>query len=163
MGEDLYMFTMAKKTEEVTKNGTESEKPQTSRNEEANSVHSFHPSQITLQTFRDLLSCYATTVSQKHRRKATLKLQSKAKGTLKGKTGKKSDAISTTKTELDASEEQQIREETDKFLELDRWRYEVIPKIVEERKVKGDQGEGSKVDGAHLLKEELVDIMDWKM
>ena len=99
-----------------------------------------------------------------HSRKAILKLRSKYKGSSKDKTGKKSGATPITKTELDASEEQQIRKETDKFLELDQWRYEVLPKVIEERKRKdGGQEEGSEVEGAHLLKEELIDIMDWKM
>lgn len=155
---------MAKTAREAIKSDSQSEQPQTRYNKESNSTLSLHPDQITLQTFRDLLSCYQTTVSQVHSRKAILKLRSKYKGSSKDKTGKKSGATPITKTELDASEEQQIRKETDKFLELDQWRYEVLPKVIEERKRKdGGQEEGSEVEGAHLLKEELIDIMDWKM
>ena len=154
---------MGNKTGEVVTNDSGSERHQTSHSKTANSGQSFHPSQITLLTFRDLLSCYETTVSQVHRRKATVKLQSKSKAAPKGKTAKKAGVTSTTKTEIDASGEQQIREETDKFLGLDRWRYEVLPDIIEERKAKGGRSEESEMEGAHLLKEELVDIMDWKM
>lgn len=102
-------------------------------------------------------------MSQVHRRKAILKLQSKSKRVSKGNVNKKSDATLIAKTEFDGSEEQHIREETDKFLKLDRWRYEVLPKIVGERKVRGGQEEGSEVEEPYLLKEELVDTMDWKM
>lgn len=151
---------MTKKTE-ATAGDSRPERSQAQQNDEANNALSFHPCRITLQTFRDLLSCYQTTVSQVRRRKTILKLQSKSKRGSKGKAGKKAGA--TLITEFDASEEQHIREETDKFLELDRWRYEVLPNIVGERKVRGGQKEGSEVEGAHLLKEELVDIMDWKM
>lgn len=153
---------MVKKTE-VTTGNSRPERPQAQYNNEAKNAQSFHPCRITLQTFRDLLSCYQTTVSQVRRRKTILKLQSKSKGGSKGKADKKAGATLSTKTKFDASEEQHIHEETDKFLELDRWRYEVLPKIVGERKVRDSQKEGSEAEGAHLLKEELVDIMDWKM
>jgi hypothetical protein len=120
---------------------------------------SLSPHRITLATFHHLLSCYETTVSQVHRRKAILKLQSKpAKGS-KGKAG----APVITKIELDESAEKQIREQTNKFLELDRWRYEALPKIVAERRAHGGKKEGDETGGPHLLKEELVHIMDWKM
>ncbi|CAG7966419.1 unnamed protein product [Penicillium olsonii] len=108
---------------------------------------------INLETFHRLLSCYEATVSQVHRRKALLKLQPK-----KGPKGK-SATSSIPKTDLTASEETQVREQTDKFLELDRWRYDSLPKAVLERKT--NQSTGS--EGALLLKEELVSIMDWKM
>lgn len=154
---------MAKNIGEATTGGFRPERPQAQHNDEANNVLSFRPCQITLQTFRGLLSCYQTTVSQVHRRTAILKLQSKSKRVSKSKANKKPDATLTTKTEFDRLEEQHIHEETDKFLELDRWRYEVLPKIVGERKVRSGREEGSEVEGPYLLKEELVDIMDWKM
>lgn len=153
---------MAKKTEATT-GDSRPERPKAQHNDDANNALSFHPCRITLQTFRDLLSCYQATLSQVRRRKTILKLQPKSKRGSKGKADKKAGTTLITKTEFDASEEQHIREETDKFLELDRWRYEILPKIVGERKVRGGQKEGSEVEGAHLLKEELVDIMDWKM
>lgn len=114
---------------------------------------SFHPRHITLETFHSLLSHYPSTVERVHRSKLILKLQSKA--------GKGPKRKAETKAELDPSEEKKILEETDKFLQLDRWRYEVLPKIIAERANEGGQ-KGSVPEGAHLLKEELVDIMEWK-
>lgn len=90
-----------------------------------------------------------------------LKLQSKAGKGPKRKAETKVSAAPITKTELDPSEEKNILEETDKFLQLDRWRYEVLPKIIAERANVGGQ-KGSAPEGAHLLKEELLDIMEWK-
>lgn len=154
---------MAKKIVEAKSGDFQPERPQAQHNDEANNALSFHPCQITLQTFHDLLSCYQTTVFQVHRHKATLKLQSKSKRVSKGKADKKSVATLITKTEFDGSDEQHIREETDQFLQLDRWRYEALPKIVWERKMRSGQEEESEVERPYLLKEELVDIMDWKM
>jgi hypothetical protein len=126
---------------------------------EDETASSFSPHRITLETFHHLLSIYEATVSQVHRRKVTLKLQPKpAKGS-KEKAG----APVITKTEFNDSEEKQIREQTDKFLELDRWRYETLPNIVAERKACAGEKEGNETDRGYLLKEELVDIMDWKM
>ncbi|KAJ5359986.1 hypothetical protein N7517_009177 [Penicillium concentricum] len=113
----------------------------------------FHPRHITLETFRNLLSHYSSTVERVHRGKLMLKLQSK--------TGKGSKRKAETKTEVDSSQEKHILEETNKFLQLDRWRYEALPKIIAERAGEGGQ-KGSVPEGAHLLKEELIDIMDWK-
>lgn len=127
---------------------------------------SFHPHRITLPTFRQLLSCYPTTVEQVHRRKIMLKLQPKpAKGS-KRKAEKKAGSASANargaaliqKTDFNPSEEKHIRTETEKFLQLDLWRYEGMPRILEERK--GATAE--KGEGAFLNKEELVTVMDWK-
>lgn len=120
---------------------------------------SFHPQEITLETFHRLLSCYETTVAQVHRSKITLKLQRKPIKNLKGKPP----AAVITKTDLNTPDEAYICEQTDKFLELDRWRYKDLPKLVTERKAHGANDEVSEAGGAHLLKEELVGIMDWKM
>ncbi|EKV12636.1 hypothetical protein PDIG_42370 [Penicillium digitatum PHI26] len=131
------------------------EKSQASSNhgEDDNNHASFHPHHITLETFHKLLSHYPSTVERVHRDKLILKLQSKA--------GKGSKRKADTKAEFDPSDEKQILEETDKFLQLDRWRYEVLPKIIAERA----NGVGQKAvapKGVHLLKEELVDIVEWK-
>ncbi|KAJ5951335.1 uncharacterized protein N7479_009748 [Penicillium vulpinum] len=122
---------------------------------------SFHPHHITLKTFRNLLSHYPSTVERVHRGKMTLKLQSKASKGSKRKAETKTSAAPTTKAELDPSEEKHILEETDKFLQLDRWRYEALPKIIAERANENGQ-KASGPEGAHLLKEELIDIMEWK-
>ncbi|CAG7938040.1 unnamed protein product [Penicillium salamii] len=117
------------------------------------STASLTPQGISLGTFHRLLSCYEATVSQVHRRKSILKLQPKQSKASKGKS-----SAPVTKIDLNASQEAQVREQTDKFLELDRWRYENLPKTVFERK-DGSTG----VEGAFILKDELVSIMDWKM
>ncbi|KAJ5363136.1 hypothetical protein N7541_003980 [Penicillium brevicompactum] len=115
------------------------------------SIISFSPSTISLKTFNRLLSCYEATVSHVHRHKALTKLKPKS-----SKGSKRNQSASVVKAVPSAGEEAEIREQTDKFLELDRWRYEDLPKIVHERKNSGKEG-------AYLLKEELVSLMDWKM
>ncbi|CAI7583464.1 unnamed protein product [Penicillium glandicola] len=114
---------------------------------------SCHPRHITLETFHNLLSRYPLTVERVHRSKITLKMQAKA--------GKGPKRKAETKAELDPSKDKYIQDETDKFLQLDRWRYEALPKVIAERASKVDQ-KGSGPAGAHLLKEELIDIMEWK-
>ncbi|CAG8885916.1 unnamed protein product [Penicillium egyptiacum] len=121
---------------------------------------SFHPRHITLETFRNLLSHYPLTVERVHRSKLMLKLHSKAAKGPKRKAEMKTGAATTTKAELNLSEEKHILEETDKFLQLDQWRYEVLPKIIVDRA--NGSGQKGSAEGAHLLKEELIDIMEWK-
>jgi hypothetical protein len=116
----------------------------------------FHPNHITLATFHRLLACYPKTVENFHRNKLIQKLQSKSKPKPKRKTGKSStdaqDIPSTQGTDLTAAEEKQVQKDLDTFLALDRWRYEILPKKLAERK-------GAE---AHLTKDELIDIMAWK-
>ncbi|CAG7965568.1 unnamed protein product [Penicillium nalgiovense] len=138
-----------------TKTRTLNVQPEKSQGEDDNKHVSFHPHHITLKTFRNLLSHYPSTVERVHRSKLMLKLQSKTGKGPKRKAETKTSAALTTKAELDPSEEKHILEETDKFLQLDRWRYEVLPKIIAER------ANGS-AEGAHLVKEDLIDIMEWK-
>ncbi|CEJ60681.1 hypothetical protein PMG11_09246 [Penicillium brasilianum] len=122
----------------------------------------FHPHRMTLSTFRRLLSCYQTTVEQVHRRKAMLKLQPKPEKGPKRKAEKKTNpvsassqgAVSLQKTEFTASEEEYIKEETDKLLKLDRWRYEEMPKIMGERR--------EKKNGEVLNRDDLITVMEWK-
>lgn len=120
---------------------------------------SFHPQQITLETFYRLLSCYEATVAQVHRSKIILKLQRKP---IKKTKGNPSSAV-VTKTGLSTLEEAYVCEQTDEFLELDRWRYKHLPKLVTERKAHEAKDGGRETGGARLLKEELVGVMDWKM
>ncbi|OQE12864.1 hypothetical protein PENFLA_c060G07501 [Penicillium flavigenum] len=138
-----------------TKSRTLNVQPEKSQGEDDNKHVSFHPHHITLETFRKLLSHYPSTVERVHRSKLMLKLQSKGGKGQKRKAETKTSAAPATKAELDPSEEKHILEETDKFIQLDRWRYEVLPKIIAER------ANGS-AEGAHLVKEELIDIMEWK-
>lgn len=91
-------------------------------------------------------------MEQVHRRKATLKLQPKSKGT-KRKTKDADPAIQ--KSETDRSREDDIRNETEKFIQLDTWRYEDMPATIAKRKVASEE--------VLLSKEELVRIMEWKL
>lgn len=144
---------------------------------------SFHPSQITAPTFRILLDCYNTTVTQVHRRKIMLKLQPKPEKGSKRKAEKKAGSVSANmrgaalikKTDFNRSEQQHILEEVEKFLELDTWRFEVMPRLVSARVNGGgsevrnvDEGDGDgngdvrEGEGAFLTKDELVRVMEWK-
>ncbi|OQD77817.1 hypothetical protein PENDEC_c002G03419 [Penicillium decumbens] len=116
----------------------------------SNEPPSFHPDQITLATFKHLLSCYPQTVEQVHRRKITLKLQPKASKSAK----RKANTNPTQQTQPDPSSEEHIRTETDKFIELDTWRYEHMPRILASRAHNND---------VYLHKEELIRIMEWKL
>ncbi|KAJ5939465.1 hypothetical protein N7466_002599 [Penicillium verhagenii] len=124
---------------------------------------SFHPDQISLPTFRALLSFYPQTVERVHRRKLTLK--SKGKST-KGAKGSKANAGATRPRNADASVELELEPELEpdqaaqveasmeKFVSLDSWRYEGMPAVIAGRRSAGA--------GAALSKEELVDVMEWK-
>jgi hypothetical protein len=113
----------------------------------------FHPHHITPQTFHTLLALYPKTVEQAYSQKTRLK-QSKAKGS-KRKTDTKSSAAQTTTTDLD---ENHISEETNKYLQLDKWRYKTLPHILAKRANENSPGKGT-----YLLKEELINLMDWKL
>jgi hypothetical protein len=121
---------------------------------DSNKQPSLSPDQITLPTFRHLLSRYPKTVEQVHQRKVTLKLRPKAKSTKR----KAKDTDSTTQKELDPPQEEHIRSETEKFIQLDKWRYEEMPSTIAERRASAkSEGEVS------LSKEELISIMEWKL
>jgi hypothetical protein len=91
-------------------------------------------------------------VEQAHRRKVTLKLQPKKS------TKRKAKDIETTQKELDPPQEEHIRSETEKFIQLDKWRYEEMPSTIAERRASAkSEGEVS------LTKEELISIMEWKL
>ncbi|KAJ5630693.1 uncharacterized protein N7484_010793 [Penicillium longicatenatum] len=118
-----------------------------------NNAESFHPDNITLPTFRNLLSYYPKTVEQVHRNKLILKLQSKPKKGAKGKTDKKANITLLQHTELDPSQEAYIDAEVEKFVKLDQWRYEDMPGIIAERKVSNEEV---------VNKEDLITVMEWK-
>ncbi|KAJ5995540.1 hypothetical protein N7481_002517 [Penicillium waksmanii] len=123
----------------------------------------FHPTRITAQTFQRLLTCYNTTAQQVQRRKAMLKLQPKG-GSKKRKTGSGSgsDAALITKTEFDSSEERIIEGEAEKYLELDRWRYERMPALVWQRLDTGGLEDAEEDEVACFTHEELCRVMEWK-
>ncbi|KAJ5145507.1 uncharacterized protein N7515_000071 [Penicillium bovifimosum] len=107
----------------------------------------FHPDHITPQTFDTLLSLYPKTVEQAYSHKIRQK-RSKSKST-KRKTDTDTNTNTNTNTNLD-----HITEETNKYIELDKWRYETLPDILAKR---------AEEKGPYLLKEELVNLMDWKL
>lgn len=133
-----------------------------------------NPGGITLQTFQVLLSLYPATVTKLHRRRNRLKLKPKAKSAKR----KAQDLDTTSEQEQDPALEERIEEETDKFVELDSWRYQEMPKIISRRRskstsksktqtqtqtknktMKGEEEE----EEAVLDKEDLVRIMEWKL
>ncbi len=59
------------------------------------------------------------------------------------------------KMEFNASEEKYIQDEVDKFLNLDKWRYEDMPRIMAERREKNG--------GEVLIKNDLLMTMAWKL
>lgn len=133
---------------------------------------SFHPHHITLSAFRKLLSCYPTAVEQVHRRKLMLKMQEKPEKGSKRRAEKRAKSASANlrggvllqKTEFNVSELKYIRDETERFLKLDRWRYEDMPRIVAERReLSGNGGDGNTEKKTNIMnKEELITVMDWK-
>lgn len=160
---DAEDFTMEAASDASSSDSSSSSSESDSDEEDTTSdEETFHPHRITLSTFRRLLSCYPTTVEQVHRRKAMLKLQPKPEKGSKRKAEKKTGSASANlrgamllqKTEFNASEQKYIKEETDKFLTLDKWRYEDMPKTMGERRVK-EKGEV-------LNKDDLITVMDWK-
>ncbi|KAJ6103119.1 hypothetical protein N7486_005546 [Penicillium sp. IBT 16267x] len=116
-------------------------------------AESFHPDNITLSTFRNLLSYYPKTVEQVHRNKLILKLQSKPNKGAKGKTDTKANATAPQNTELGPSQRAHIDAEIEKFVNLDQWRYEGMPEIIAERKVSNEEV---------MNKEDLITVMEWK-
>ncbi|KAJ5777226.1 hypothetical protein N7520_000472 [Penicillium odoratum] len=106
----------------------------------------FNPDTITLQTFRTLLSHYPQTLKQVHQNKLVQKLQPKPKK------GAKTNNCATPQTELSPTQKEHIKAEVEKFVTLDRWRYEGRPELL----VRGKASE--KV----LNKEDLISIMQWK-
>ncbi|KAJ6150870.1 hypothetical protein N7470_007464 [Penicillium chermesinum] len=130
--------------------------------EDASLEGSFHPQHITLEVFLKLLSCYATTLEQVHRRKAMLKLQPKPEKGSKSRAIKRAGSASANlrgalliqKTEFNASETAHIKSEVEKMQKLDTWRYEEMPKIMDERR--------SKQDAVIMDKDDLIKVMDWK-
>lgn len=111
-----------------------------------------------------------------HWRKNRLKFKPKAKSAKR----KAQDIDTTSEQEQDPALEERIQEETDKFVELDSWRYQEMPKTISGRRsnstsksktqtqtqtqtknktMKGEEGEEEVV----LDKEDLVRIMEWKL
>ncbi|KAJ5562183.1 hypothetical protein N7461_000944 [Penicillium sp. DV-2018c] len=116
----------------------------------------FHPDHITPQTFHALLSLYPKTVEKAYSNKIRTK-QSKTKT----KASSKRKADTDTDTDTGPNLENYISEETNRYIQLDKWRYETLPRILAERAEESvSKGEGKSL---HLLKEELIGLMEWKL
>ncbi|KAJ5691407.1 hypothetical protein N7488_012142 [Penicillium malachiteum] len=118
-------------------------KPKSSTEAKPTDQDLFNPDKITLPLFHQLLQCYPATVSHIHREKIAKKALSKSK-----KGSKKSPEESTD------SYIQTRMNDLNKFLELDRWRYEDLSKKITSRKTKKENV---------LSKEEAVSAMEWKI
>lgn len=115
----------------------------------------FHPHHITPDTFHHLLTCYPGTVEALARRKAleraTRSSTAKAKKAKKSRSGTPAAA-----REAQTDQDQVVDREVKEFLELDEGRYRGLPGVVRSR---GGEGSG----GGFLTKEELVEVMEWKL
>jgi hypothetical protein len=130
---------------------------------------SFAPSEIARSTVSMLLSLYPGTVREVYRDKVIAKLQPKLI-----KQGQKN-TVQTKGPGSFNEIEKTIEKEVSSFLKLDAWRYETLPAVLRERagKVAMDDEEmerpgkkakkSKKVEGAFLEKDELVQLMDWKL
>lgn len=96
------------------------------------------PSKITSQTFTHLLSLYPRIIERAYRDK--LRPSSIKKKNAKSKSGNDQNNNS-----------KEIDEKVREFLELDTWRYDVLPARVREREER------------FLSKEEVEGLMGWKL
>ncbi|KAJ5893870.1 hypothetical protein N7495_005561 [Penicillium taxi] len=118
----------------------------------------FHPRLITRSTFQKLLSCYPTTVERVHQHRIEQKLQPKKSK----KKGASVQGLESVKTDFSKEEQSQIRDEVNRVLDLDEWRYEKMPAAILERRAANEEEE--KMEDSELLtKDELVNIVEWKL
>ncbi|KAL2004040.1 hypothetical protein VTN02DRAFT_838 [Thermoascus thermophilus] len=116
------------------------------------SEDSFSPSEISRSTFFRLLSCYRTTVREVYRDKLLVK--SRPRGTRKARNvgaGGPEDAGA----RIDEEEEEKMDREIESFLQLDEWRFEKLPRVL--------RGRAKLPAGPFLEKDELVNLMEWKL
>lgn len=119
----------------------------------------FYPNQITPGTFHRLLNCYPVTVEAIARRKATARSTRSSTAAAKKAKRSKPDPSSSSAGDGDEvlTEQEQADRDVREFLELDERRYRGLPEIVRDR-ADADGGEGG-----YLTKEELVEVMEWKL
>ncbi|KAJ9293398.1 hypothetical protein DTO271G3_7894 [Paecilomyces variotii] len=110
-------------------------------------IPSFKPEDITRSTFNRLLKCYPLTIREVYRDKLHIKYQGGKKKAKKGEEDLAPEVV---------VPEKQVEKDLDALLKLDEWRYEVLPSKVREREEK-------EKDGLFIEKEELVQLMDWKL
>jgi hypothetical protein len=123
----------------------------------------FSPSNITLETFNDLLARYPTTVETVIRSKETAKALKAATAREKKTRAKgKNDDVQPT---LTAAEKQYVDRQVSAYLSLDEFRYGSLPARVRERaSAAAATEEKEKTDGGgYLEKDELVQLMEWKL
>ena len=124
---------------------------------------SFDPSEITLSTFHRLLGHYEATVGKVYRQKAINKVVPQP---TKGEKKRAQRLAGTTEpvfkppteADLDRGQRKYVESEMDKFVQLDRWRYEEFPGIMKERYTSAGEGE----EGRYMDKNEIVRVMEWK-
>ncbi|KAF7165893.1 hypothetical protein CNMCM6106_001899 [Aspergillus hiratsukae] len=127
----------------------------------AEELPEFSPSQITLDTFNDLLARYPTTVETVIRRKETAKaLKAATAREKKTRAKEKNDEVQPT---LTAAEKLYIDRQVRAYLALDGFRYGTLPARVRERAT-ATAAAAAKADvGGYLEKDELVQLMEWKL
>ncbi|KAL1855990.1 hypothetical protein Plec18170_003857 [Paecilomyces lecythidis] len=110
-------------------------------------IPSFSPEEISRSTFTRLLKCYPTTIREVYRDKLLDKYEGVRRKAKKG--------------EKDAAPvvvpEKQVEKDLNALLKLDEWRYEILPGKVRERREEG------KEEAVFIEKEELVQLMEWKL
>lgn len=153
---------------------------------------SFNPSEISRSTFSKLLGCYPTTVREVYKDKLIVKSRPKLtkkewKRTAWGDPEAAEKARNATTGGTDDTgarmDEKKMSREIEAFLQLDEWRYEKLPAVLRERakeqwmedgKSPGESVERTGVKaknrapkkllpGTFLEKEDLVNLMDWKV
>ncbi|PLB43998.1 hypothetical protein P170DRAFT_369681 [Aspergillus steynii IBT 23096] len=119
----------------------------------------FHPDHITRDTFDRLLNCYPVTVEAITRRKAAERAARSSSAAAKKakKSRSSSSATREQQPDHDATQTEQVDREVQDFLRLDERRYQGLPELVKNR------AEGSNGGGGFLTKEELVEVMEWKL
>lgn len=106
-------------------------------------IPSFSPEEISRSTFTRLLKCYPTTIREVYRDK----LLDKYEGVRRKAKKEEKDAAPV------VVPEKQLEKDLNALLKLDEWRYEVLPGKVRERRE----------EGVFIEKEELVQLMEWKL
>ncbi|KAL2011729.1 hypothetical protein VTN00DRAFT_4447 [Thermoascus crustaceus] len=134
--------------------------------------NSFAPSEISRSTFSKLLSCYPTTVREVYRGKLIVKSRPKVTKKARNATTGGSDD---TGVRID---EEKMNRDIEAFLQLDEWRFEKLPRVLSERAKKEWMEDGrtveksketektvskKKLPGTFLEKEDLVNLMEWKL
>ncbi|GFF39228.1 hypothetical protein IFM51744_06510 [Aspergillus udagawae] len=128
----------------------------------------FSPSHITIDTFNDLLARYPTTVETVIKRKETaraIKAATAREKKTRAKEKKPAADSAATQPTLTPDEKKYIDSQVRAYLALDGLRYGTLPERVRERATAAaTEGKESKTNvGRYLEKDELVQLMEWKL